>query len=82
MVLSDPQQQLDMIAKKTEKAGEVAPRILREMKSSILFQYKWEELLMSGPVSISCLGACFVAASSPKANVIFTPPKNGFTYLQ
>ncbi len=82
MALSDPKQQLELIAKKTERAEDMGPRIVREIKSSILIQYKWEELLMSGPVSISSLGACFAAASSPSANVIFTPPMEGFKYLR
>ena len=82
MALSDPQKQLELLAKKTERAGDMGPRILREIKNSILFQYKWEELLMACPVSISCLGACFVAASSPSANDNFKPPMEGFKYLE
>lgn len=83
MTLEDPQKQLKLVVQKREQADAMAPRILREMQSSILFQCKWEELLMSAPISISCLGACHVAAISPKANVIFTPPKEGgFKYLQ
>ena len=82
MALSDPKQQLELLAKKTERAGDMGPRILREIKNSLLFQYKGEKLLMACPVSISCLGACVVAASSPSANDDLTPPMEGFKYLE
>ena len=82
MALSDPKEQLELIAQKTERARNMGPRMLREIKTSMLFQYKWEELLMSGPVSISCLGVCSVAATSPSANVTFSPSPGGFKYLR
>ena len=33
MALSDPQKQLELLAKKTERAGDMGPRILREIKT-------------------------------------------------
>ncbi|KAK6499956.1 hypothetical protein TWF481_010312 [Arthrobotrys musiformis] len=41
--------------------------VSKEIKSTILFQYRWEELLMAAPVAINCMGGCFIAASSPIA---------------
>jgi hypothetical protein len=57
--------------------------VVAEMKSSLLFQYNWEELLMSGPVAINCMGACFMASASHHGNeVTLHPPKDGFKYLK
>ncbi|KAK6329597.1 hypothetical protein TWF718_003563 [Orbilia javanica] len=47
--------------------------VTKEIKSTILFQYRWEELLMAAPVAISCLGGCFVASSSPIASTTTIP---------
>ena len=33
MALSDPKKQLELLAKKTERAGDMGPRILRETKT-------------------------------------------------
>lgn len=73
------QQQAEAALKK-ETANNAADRMMREIRASVLFQFKWEDLLTSAPVSISCLGACMVAASSP-INVTFEKPKEGFKYL-
>ncbi|KAF3167125.1 hypothetical protein TWF225_012050 [Orbilia oligospora] len=47
--------------------------VTKEIKSTILFQYRWEELLMAAPVAINCLGGCFVASSSPIASTTIIP---------
>ncbi|KAK0660478.1 hypothetical protein QBC41DRAFT_383707 [Cercophora samala] len=63
-------------------ALDVSSRVVSEMKSSLIFQYSWEELLQSAPTAINCMGACFVASSSPNATVSLTPPKDKpFQYL-
>jgi len=63
-------------------APNLTSQVIGEMRSSLLFQYNWEDLLQCGPTAISCIGACFVAASSDKATVILTPPETGFQYLR
>ncbi|KAI5920341.1 hypothetical protein F4810DRAFT_703039 [Camillea tinctor] len=66
-----------------ELALEDQSQIMNEMKSSLIFQCNWEELLQAAPTAISYMGACFVASSSPKAVVQLTPPKDkGFQYLR
>ena len=64
-------------------APNVSSQVSAEMKSSLIFQYNWAELLQSAPTSLSSLGACFVASSSPKAQVnLKSPPGKGFQYLK
>jgi hypothetical protein len=67
---------------KRDRAPNVTGAVISEMKSSLIFQYNWEELLQSAPTAISCMGACFVASSSEKATVTLTPPEKGFQYLR
>jgi hypothetical protein len=67
---------------KRDLAPNVTSQVISEMKSSLIFQYNWEELLQSAPTAISCMGACFVASSSEKATVTLTPPEKGFQYLR
>jgi hypothetical protein len=75
-VVLDAQQKRDM-------APNVTSQVVNEMKNSLIFQMNWEELLQSAPTAISCMGACFVASSSPKA-VVMLKPREGkpFTYLK
>ncbi|KAJ4232276.1 hypothetical protein NW759_002664 [Fusarium solani] len=73
-------QQIDLLVRK-EDAGAAAERMMRETKNSLLFQFRWEDLLMSSPVALNCISACIVAAGSPDANVTLTPPRDGFKYL-
>ncbi|KAL2061472.1 hypothetical protein VTL71DRAFT_6849 [Oculimacula yallundae] len=70
-----------------QQARDLAPNItdqvIREMKSSLIFKYTWEELLQSAPTALSCIGACLAASSSPKAAITLTPPTDkGFQYLR
>ena len=63
-------------------APDVSSQVIKEMKNSLIFQNNWEDLLQSAPTSISCMGACFAASSSPKAVVKLTPPEKGWQYLR
>ena len=68
---------------KRDLAPNVTSKVTAELKDSLIFQYNWGELLQSAPTSLSSLGACFVASSSPRALVSLTPPKDkGFQYLR
>ncbi|KAK3505269.1 hypothetical protein B0T13DRAFT_485904 [Neurospora crassa] len=68
---------------KRELAPNVSSQVINEMKSSLIFQFDWAQLLQAAPTSISCMGACFVASSSPNAVVHLEPPKDkGFQYLK
>jgi hypothetical protein len=58
------------------KDPQLAETVVSEMKSSLIFQYNWEELLQCAPTAISCMGACFVASSSEKATVELVAPKD------
>lgn len=82
---SDAQElQVVLAAKdKRELAPNVSSQVIDEMKSSLIFQFNWAELLQAAPTAISCMGACFVASSSPNAVVHLEPPKDkGFQYLK
>lgn len=70
--------------KKRDLTPNVTNQVISEMKSSLLFQYNWEELLMSAPVALSCLGGCYVASSSSTdaEMITFTTPTGGFKYLK
>jgi hypothetical protein len=68
---------------KRELAPNISSQVVNEMKSSLIFQISWEQLLQAAPTAISSIGACFIASSSPKAVVELTPPKDkGFQYLR
>ncbi|KAK6497792.1 hypothetical protein TWF481_012195 [Arthrobotrys musiformis] len=47
--------------------------VTKEIKSTIFPQYRWEELLMTAPVMIDCLGSLFTASSSPVASTTMIP---------
>ncbi|KAJ6258827.1 hypothetical protein Dda_6881 [Drechslerella dactyloides] len=49
------------------KKDDIAFRAVQEIKSSILVNMNWSEMLMSAPIAISSLGGCFIASSSPLA---------------
>ncbi|RMJ18622.1 hypothetical protein CDV36_001733 [Fusarium kuroshium] len=78
--MSFSEQQVALLARR-EDPGTTVKRMLQETKNSLLFQYRWEDLLLSTPVALNCIGACIVAAASPDADATFDPPKNGFKYL-
>ncbi|KAK1777277.1 hypothetical protein QBC45DRAFT_417155 [Copromyces sp. CBS 386.78] len=68
---------------KRELSPDVSSQVIDEMKSSLIFQFNWAELLQAAPTAISCMGACFVASSSPNANIQLEPPKpKGFDHLR
>ncbi|KAI1869369.1 hypothetical protein JX265_006459 [Neoarthrinium moseri] len=68
---------------KRDLAPNVSSQVINEMKSSLIFQISWEQLLQAAPTAISCMGACFIASSSPRAVVELTsPPGKGFQYLK
>ncbi|EWC47857.1 hypothetical protein DRE_02739 [Drechslerella stenobrocha 248] len=62
-----------------KKAGAMIMSITAEIKGTVLFQYRWEDLLMAAPVAISCMGGCFVAASSRRAATTTLKP---FEYMK
>ena len=68
---------------KRDMAPNVTSQVLSEMKSSLIFQMNWEELLQSAPTAISCMGACFIASSSPKAAILLKAQADKpFKYLR
>ncbi|KAI1855398.1 hypothetical protein JX266_000263 [Neoarthrinium moseri] len=68
---------------KRDLAPNVSSQVINEIKSSLIFQISWEQLLQAAPTAISCMGACFIASSSPRAVVELTsPPGKGFQYLK
>ncbi|KAH1510359.1 hypothetical protein KXX29_004674 [Aspergillus fumigatus] len=73
---------LEVQHKRDNRPG-ITRKAVAEIKSSAIFQVKWEDLLKSAPISINALGAALVASSSETATTIeFTPPKGGFKFLQ
>ncbi|KAJ4309210.1 hypothetical protein N0V84_011631 [Fusarium piperis] len=73
-------EQVGLVAEE-EATGTVPSRMMRETRDSLVFQFRWEDLLMSSPVALNCIGACVVAATSPSAKEVFDPPRDGFKYL-
>ena len=66
-----------------DSRADVTDRVVEEMKSSIAFQYSWEDLLQAGPVALTCLGSCFIAtASNTSRSLTLDPPKGGFQFLK
>ncbi|KAF8803263.1 hypothetical protein BYT27DRAFT_7195858 [Phlegmacium glaucopus] len=84
-MLSD-EQDLRIIMQAEEKravATNVTALVFNEMKSSLLSQINWEELLQSAPTAIFSMGACFVASSSPKALIMLKEkPGKPFEHLK
>lgn len=74
-------QALTNAAIKKEDSSVVAEQMLREIRSSLVFQFRWEDLLMSAPLSLNCLGACILAGNSKAVDVKLEAPKKGFEYL-
>lgn len=64
-------------------AANVTVQVFNEIKSSLLCQVNWEELLQSAPTALSSMGACFIASSSPKALVVLKEkPNKPFEHLR
>lgn len=75
-VLLDTQSSWDSAPNGTEK-------VVTEMKSSLIFQYNWEELLQTVPTALSYVGAVFVASGSAKATRPLRPMHGKeFRYLK
>ena len=84
---SSDEKDLSLVLQTQEKRDmnpNITNRVISEMKGSLLFQSNWEELLMSAPVALSCLGGCYVASSSSTEaeSIIFETPTGGFKYLR
>ena len=65
-----------------ENDSGITNQVISEMKSSLIFQISWQDLLQAGPTSLRSMGTCFAASTSPKAALILNPPPKGFTYLK
>ncbi|KAF5671095.1 hypothetical protein FCIRC_8785 [Fusarium circinatum] len=76
------QQALDVVVQR-QNARQLDPaisdKVIDEMKSSAILSVSWEDLILSTPVAISCLGACFVASSSEKIETVKVPMVAGAT---
>lgn len=78
---------LGLVLKTDEKrnlAPDITNRVVSEMKHSLIFQYNWEELLVSVPVALSCMGACYIATSSSEdaEGLTLDVPTSGWKYLR
>ncbi|KAK7225016.1 hypothetical protein V2G26_013019 [Clonostachys chloroleuca] len=83
MPSDDSQLQVVLKAKaKRENDPNITTQVILEMKSSLIFQISWQDLLQAGPTSLSSMGACFAASASRNAALILEPPPKGFTYLK
>lgn len=80
-------QDLQVLLEEQERRNRFSPEIsevVKEMKNSLISQgqSQWEELLQVAPIAMSCIGACYVAASSPETEVELQQPDNGFKHLE
>lgn len=58
-------------------------KVANGIKASLIFQHRWEVLLLSAPVALASLGSCVVASSSNTSRALnLRPPKNGFKILK
>ncbi|RBA17902.1 hypothetical protein FPRO05_10920 [Fusarium proliferatum] len=73
------QRQVEVLTRRED--FDVVGRISGESKASLSSQYRWENIVLPAPVALNALGACAVATGSQKANITFSPPKEGFKYL-
>ena len=48
-------------------ASSTAADFVTTVKGSVLFQYNWDEILSTAPMTLSTLGSCFVAATTTEA---------------
>ncbi|OBS29597.1 hypothetical protein FPOA_03534 [Fusarium poae] len=73
-----------MLAQQAERDNDpsTTSHVVSEIKSSLIVDASWEQLLQASPIAISGIGACFIASSSPKAAVQLTSPQKGFSYLR
>lgn len=74
------QRQVEVLTRRED--FDVVGRISGESKASLSSQYRWENIVLPAPVALNALGACAVATGSQKANITFSPPKEGFKYLR
>jgi len=66
-----------------EQAPNISSQVINEMKNGLISHTSWEQSLQTTPASIISMSACFVASSSPKAQVRLSPPKDKeFQYLK
>lgn len=66
-------------------AGNAGVAFAKDVKQSLLFQYDWGELLSAAPMCLSLMGACYVAATSPKATGMTLEdckPAQGFEFIR
>ncbi|KAI1171833.1 hypothetical protein F4777DRAFT_593418 [Nemania sp. FL0916] len=82
----DDSKQLEVALKaqyNRDNRDDVTDKVIDEIKSSIIFQYSWEDLLQSAPVALTCMGSCFIAtASNTSRSLILSPPEKGFKFLE
>lgn len=66
--------------------GEKNPAItfMKDVKNSLLFKYDWARMLSAAPLSMSLMGACYLAAGSSKFTISLkeAAPVGGFRYLK
>jgi hypothetical protein len=87
--MTDEQQALATIEVKKKDAlaqefgGKLSNKFVDEVRDSDLFKCDWGELISAAPTALSLMGACWIAASSPGAEVNMQDvvPKGGFKYL-
>jgi hypothetical protein len=83
-VTTDVAKQLNLaleIQRKRDLSATLAKDIVADIRNTLLFQLKWEDLLMAAPIALSSLGAIFVAASSTDTSITLEPPEGGFKQL-
>lgn len=77
MAQDDKELQL-ILANQTKRrlAQDLSVQVLNEMKSSLVLQSSWEQLLQATPPAIGSMSACFIASASPSAAMRLAPPRD------
>lgn len=63
-------QRYDEIQERQLNSTTAVDDFVDKAKSSLLFQYNWEELLSAAPLSINLIGSCYIACSLERATEI------------
>lgn len=66
------------------ESQKVGVTFMKDIKNSVLFQYDWAEILSAAPISMSLIGACYIAASASAVTISFEDARgrDGFQYLR
>ncbi|KAL2126681.1 hypothetical protein VTI74DRAFT_422 [Chaetomium olivicolor] len=76
--------QVQAVSLREQYGDKMSNKFVEDLKGTNLFLYNWGELLSAAPTALSLMGACWLAAANPRAEMISlrdSKPENGFKYM-